>query len=321
MQQTRYINLTVGELLKRYGELIFGRRKDTTEVIQRCFVGLALLLDVPVSELDGRRIAAWREHRQVDREVSTIINYTALLRQILAFAWGFDFLAQISPAELPTLPPSPPRQFLKLTSEDHCAILHELNVRTEALRRRRDQGNANLALRHRPALPDLRQQVFVDHLLVIYLFLREVGAGYGLAVRVPWSDVDLDEKEWTQTSRDGTRWRLPLSDLAWETLGQWRQQCPGNALVFPGQNPDGQPLSIESAWLHLLRHGGLPIVTLENLRRDFIKRIAEQGATSQQQFYLTGRYPRRVFGKPGPALEIEQLRQIVNKASRALLQN
>lgn len=314
--------LTVGEILERYGEIIFGRRQDMAKVIQRCRHALAPLLDVPVHELDPQRIAGWREEVLLNHHrESTLINYESMLKQVMDFACSLDLLAQFPKVELPRLLPSPPRQFRKLTRHDHWAILQELNTHAAAMRAARDRCNADRAAHRRAELPSLSAQTFVGHLPVFYLLLRETGVGYTQCVDLPWADISLPSKEWTVTSRSGCRWQLPLSDLCWETMSRWREQCPSDSLVFPGRNPDVPIQHIRVPWVHLLQQAGLPLITFENLRRDFVERIAEQGATCQQQFYLTGRYPRRLFGKARPALEMEALRLIVNKASRALLQH
>jgi len=310
--------LTVDEILNRYGEIIFGRRKDMSKAIKRCRHALAPLLEVPIHDLDNH-IAAWLEEAALRIQESTLINYKSMLKQVLDFACSLDLLAQLPKVELPRLLPSPPRQFTTLTRENHWAILRELNSHAAAMCAARDRCNADRAAHRRKELPSLSEQTFIGHLPVFYLLLRETGMGYTQCVHLSWADISLPSKEWTVTSRDGCRWQLPLSDLCWEAMSHWREQCPDASLLFPGRNPEVPVLHIRVPWLHLLQRAGLPLITFENLRRDFVERITEQGATCQQQFYLTGRYPRRVFGKARPAFEMEALRLIINKTSLALL--
>ncbi|CAG2126519.1 hypothetical protein LMG31506_00003 [Cupriavidus yeoncheonensis] len=245
-------------------------------MLKKCGRGLSPLLDVPVCELDANRIAEWDKQARLSYEDSTVTSLRAMLKQILDFACRLDLLAQFPTDALPRLPLKPPRQFMELTRHDHWAILQELNTSAAAMRAARDRHNLDQVAHHRVQLPSLWEQTFVDHLPVIYIFLRETGAGYSQSMHMPWSDVDLPPKEWSVTSRSGCRWNLPLSDLAWETMSRWREQCPG-LLVFPGKSPGGQALNIRPRWLHLLERAGLPLITLENLRRDFIERIADAG--------------------------------------------
>jgi len=111
------------------------------------------------------------------------------------------------------------------------------------------------------------------------------GIRRGSLFRLEWRDVNLDSRMLTirgETAKSGKTYYVPLNDQAHGALRMWREQSPGNGLVFPSPGDPETPFNnCNTAWERVLRMAGIDHFRWHDMRHTFASQLASEGVSLQ----------------------------------------
>lgn len=187
-----------------------------------------------------------------------------------------------------------------LTADEENALRDALAKREAKRKEQRASGNVWSLERKRPVRPQWTEEEFTDHVAPLVLIAINTGLRRGELFGLTWTDVDLPQRVLTlraATTKAQRPRRVPLNSEAHSVLTQWRKQCDGEGLVFPGD--DGARMTnINKAWAALTKGAKLDNFRFHDLRHSFASRLVMAGADlyvvkellGHQDFGMTQRY-------------------------------
>lgn len=271
---------TLREFLRNvYGPWVTTHRKDGKATLARLQRFDADLGGKRLHEVTPWLVEKWRSRRLKDgRSPATINRDLTALKAALnrAVEWGVldaNPIAKVKPSKLDQ------RGIVRYLSGDEESRLRDaLIAREDQARAERESANQWRTTRGYPAMPDLRQVAYVDHLRPMVLLALNTGLRRGELFNLKWSDVDLDRRILTvrgHGAKSGQTRHIPLNDEAHAVLDGWQPEA-AHGLVFPGR--DGRRLdTIKTAWAGVLNAAGIVGFRFHDLRHSFASKLVMAG--------------------------------------------
>lgn len=165
-----------------------------------------------------------------------------------------------------------------LSPEEEARLRAALVARDDALRQRRDNGNAWREARDLPPMPE--RGTYGDHLTPMVLLSINTGLRQGEVFHLTWSDVDLGRKLLTvraDVAKSGKLRHVNLNTEATRVLTTWKAATKGKTgLVFPGK--EGKPFTdVKKAWATLLADAEIEDFRWHDIRHHFASRFVMTG--------------------------------------------
>lgn len=165
-----------------------------------------------------------------------------------------------------------------LSADEETRLRQALTRRDDALRQRRENGNAWRAARDLPLMPE--RGVYGDHLTPMTLLSINTGLRQGEVFTLRWADVDLDRKLLTvraEVAKSGKLRIVNLNSKALRVLTAWMECAESTAvLVFPG--PNRKPfVDVKKAWATLLKDAEIEDFRWHDLRHHFASKFVMTG--------------------------------------------
>ncbi len=110
-----------------------------------------------------------------------------------------------------------------------------------------------------------------------FLMCLYTGARRGNVLSMKWSEIDLDLKMWSFSSKNGDTQVVPLSEETIEVLKRRQAAAPDSPFIFPGSGSTGHLIDPKRAWMRITKRAGLKDLRIHDLRRTHGSYLAIQG--------------------------------------------
>lgn len=250
---------TLARMIDRYSRTVLESHKSGRQVARQLDVWLALLGDIPVTDITARRLSDARDRLSKTRSPATVRRYLSALSGALTHAvkdWQW-------------LPANPVRSIF-WPREPRGRVRYLADGELARLRRAAGQASADLA----------------D---IVELALA-TGARRGELIGLTWSAVDMDNcRLLLLETKNGERRQVPLVPAAMNIM---RRRKPVTAradwYVFHPQGEPGRKLDIRAAWRRALQTARLRDFRFHDLRHTAASFLAMEGATPNQIAEILG---------------------------------
>jgi integrase len=187
--------LTVGDMLREYGEKVSGTKKGATWELRRIAHFQTLrIAPVRLSSVDATHIAKWRDERLLSVSSGTVLREWTLLAhafQIAVREWKWLAASPMAGVRRPIEPP--PRERI-ISDDEQARLLHWFGDRYDTA-----TGRVGAAL----------------------ILALETGMRAGELCGLTWDRVDLESRVATlPITKNGSARQVPLSPRAIEVLGK-----------------------------------------------------------------------------------------------------
>ena len=273
---------TLGEFVsEHYEPWVRENHHAADATLYRLRSTLSSFRDLKLDKIDVGEIEKWRTQRlrsgisaaTVDRDINVLRG--AITR---AGEWGampkgtLENLKQLNAAD-----EGSPRYF---SDDEEKRLRAALKAREEQMRKRRESGNEWRLERDYECKPDLRALPFADRLKPMVILSMHTGLRRGEMFKLPWREVNLEQKVLTVrslSSKAKRRRDIYLNSEAIEILTSWRKMTDrGAELVFPGAN--GKELTdLKRSWGKLLKDAEISDFRWHDLRHHFASKLAMAG--------------------------------------------
>jgi integrase len=165
-----------------------------------------------------------------------------------------------------------------LSPEEQERLFVALNAREERIKAGRDNHNEWLDARDRKQLPDLKNAIFVDHLMPMVVVSLNTGIRRKSLFELRWSDINFQEEVLTvrpPTEKSGKLVHIPMNEILTKTLSAWKDQTGGvgDDLVFPSPKTGEMMNNCNSAWERLLQDADIKDFRWHDMRHDFASQL------------------------------------------------
>jgi integrase len=253
-------SVTYGDILHRYGEEVTPQKRSAATELQRIRQLQADPLSIlPLANLDGNAVAAYRDRRLLKVKSGTVRRELAIISHTLEIArkeWGF---------RLPSNPVKDIRQ---------PAIGRGRNRRLEAGEWKRLVA-ASAACRNNRLLPFIRLAV-------------ETAMRRSELIALRWDHVDLCRATLhIPVTKNGNSRTIPLTDEARAIL----LSLKGSEGSIFGMTTNAFKL----AWTRIVQRSGLLDLHFHDLRHEAISRFAEMGLSTMELAVISGHRDLRML--------------------------
>ena len=118
-----------------------------------------------------------------------------------------------------------------------------------------------------------------DYLRVAVVVSLNTGLRNGELFAMEWRDVDFDRGILTvrgEVTKTGRSRHVPMNATVQDALQAWKEQGPGEGLVFPGRFGQRRPNATQR-WLQLLEDAGITGFRWHDMRHDFASKLVMAG--------------------------------------------
>jgi integrase len=275
-------NRTLGVFLEdHYGPWVIAHQKAGAETVARIKQAFAEFLNMPLEDVNLRRIDRYRtdaigrglKPSSINR---TVTNLQGLLSR--AVEWGVISEHPLQGMKALKVDNRPRVRFL--SDEEESSLTKALDQRDQRLKDARSSANKHRLDRGYPLLQDLAEHAYADRLTPMVLISLKTGLRKGEILDLRWSDVDLDARLLTvrgEDSKSGNTRYVPLNPTALAALTSWRRQSgKSNQRVFPA-NDGGRLDNVRSSWATLLSDAGIEKFRWHDMRHHFASKLVMKG--------------------------------------------
>lgn len=263
-----------------YGAWVLAHRKDGQATIDRIKSCFEKQKSNKLAEFTPAIIERWRTQRRNDGIAPATVNRdVASLRSALSKAVEWGSIAEHPMLAVKPLKLDQSKIVRFLSDEEEEKLRAELDKREGLMRTQRDNGNEWRHQRGLDLMPDLRSQLFTDHLKPMVLVSINTGIRQGELFNLRWQNVDLDRANLTisgDSAKSGKTRHIPLNDEVLATLKNWKQQAGESELVFPSTN-DLPFDNVSKAWAKLLENAKIAKFRWHDMRHHFASRLIMVG--------------------------------------------
>jgi integrase len=106
------------------------------------------------------------------------------------------------------------------------------------------------------------------------------GIRQGALYALEWRDVDFENRVLTlraNSAKSGKVNYVPLNEVAFQTLSEWRTQVQSEKLVFPSVKTGGKMDNCRKAWANLLKDADIEKFRWHDMRHDFASQLVMKG--------------------------------------------
>jgi len=233
---------------------------------------LGEIVALDVERIKSKRLKAGRTPATVNRDLDRIRSVFSR-----AVEWGF-------------LPVHPLKSVKRAKGADNSRVRYLSTAEEQRLRKAlddreaerrasRERHNAWHATRGTEGHPQWPEGGYTDHLMPLVLLALNTGLRRGELLGLRWENIDFASAILTvpagiAKSRKGRH--VPLNTEAQGVLKRWRQQVPGDGLVFPGPG-GGRMGHINTSWEGLAAAAKLEGFRFHDLRHDFASKLVMAG--------------------------------------------
>lgn len=233
---------------------------------------LGEIVALDVERIKSKRLKAGRTPATVNRDLDRIRSVFSR-----AVEWGF-------------LPVHPLKSVKRAKGADNSRVRYLSTAEEQRLRKAlddreaerrasRERHNAWHATRGTEGHPQWPEDGYTDHLAPLVLLALNTGLRRGELLGLRWENINLQGAILTvpagiAKSRKGRH--VPLNTEAQGVLKRWRQQVPGDGLVFPGPG-GGRMWHVNTSWEGLAAAAKLDGFRFHDLRHDFASKLVMAG--------------------------------------------
>jgi site-specific recombinase XerD len=251
--------------------------RDAYERIVRSFPALA---NKQLDQLTSWDIVTWRKaQKNAGLSEHTTKRNLAELKSMTTHAkdWGFININPLVDVKFGKLDDNKIIRYL--SDAERKRLYQALDEREAQLKAKRTKGNQWREQRGYELMSDYAQDTFVDYLKPLVTLALNTGLRRGELLSLKWSDVNLDNKQVTITSKSAKSKKaryIPLNDSTHKTMMQWSKQNQGNTFVFCNSN--GLPLTnVRKSWATVLGLSEIESFRFHDMRHDFASQLVMKG--------------------------------------------
>lgn len=279
-KSTKSINLQ-NYILNEYRPWVEANRKRGKETIARIKSNFFKEFGKkPLVEITPWIIEKWRTRRlQNGTKAATINRDIIALKAALSRAVEWELLkahplAKLKPSKIDSI-----AKIRYLSKDEEVALRKAMDTREERIRVARDNANEWRKERDYEKLPDLRNQVFTDHMKPMILVSLNTGLRRGELLNLTWDNVNLTSGILSvvgATAKSGKTRHVPINSEALIVLKAWQQQTSSTGLVFPGR--EGKQLThVKRSWAGILKTANIENFRWHDKRHHFASKLVMAG--------------------------------------------
>jgi integrase len=271
-------------LKNHYESWVLAQRRTGKETLQIIKSSFDFLMRQPMENISILEIEQWRT-----RCINNGLKAASINRMVCSLKASINWAVQhgiIKENPIARLTPLKERDSDKkvryLSPEERQRLFAMLDAREERIKTGRDSHNKRLNIRKKPAMPDLKNKTFVDHLKPAVIISLNTGIRQGSLFQLKWSDIDFRESVLTirpDSEKTGKIVHIPMNAAVIETLAEWRKQTEGrdSDLVFPSPKTGKLMDNCNYSWKKLLKNAGIENFRWHDMRHDFASQLVMKG--------------------------------------------
>jgi integrase len=273
---------TYGEYLDvHYEPWAKAHQKTYAANLHRLRAAFKPFLGTPMSMITALDVEKWRAKRLEKGLTGATVNRDMIaLKSSLNRAVDWELLPANPIAKVKKVREIVQTIVRFLTPNEETRLREALDSREERQRSERDSANRWRDERGYVLLPDLRNEVFADHLKPMVLLSINSGMRRGEVFALTWANVNFDQGIITveaATAKSKKTRYIPLNQEARQVLTDWRAQCVPEA-VFVFEYEPGQGFNrVKTSWLNLLKNAKIEKFRWHDMRHHFASRLAMVG--------------------------------------------
>jgi len=269
-----------GFLDAKYAPWVLAERKSGAATLARLRHNFVDLLDRPMQEISPWVIEKWRaEQLKGGKQKSTINRDITGLKSILAKAVAWDILPSHPLTKLKPIKLDTKGRVRYLTDAEEVRLRTALAERDGRIKTARARTNVWRRIRGYAELLTLEAHTYGDHLTPLVLLSLNTGLRRGELFSLHWADIQWQPKTLLvrgETAKSGQTRHLPLNAEALQVLTAWREQAPGDGLIFPGKH-GGRLHNVRNAWRGVLTAADIRGFRWHDLRHTFASKLVMVG--------------------------------------------
>lgn len=247
------VGTTLVELLDRYEKEVTPTKKSASqERYQIRGLQRSPLANLPVTDIQPKDVAAWRDKRLQEVKPATVLRYLALLSEVFNHArkeWGIPISNPVADIRKPT--PGKARD-RRVSSEEEVAILKAADEHT----------NPEFGVIVRLALHSAMRQ--------------------GEILSLRWENIDLERRvALLPDTKNGDARGVPLSTKAIEAINRLKKKKEGKVFHY---TRDG----FRTVWRKHLIRLQIQNLTFHDFRHEATSRLVEHGLDMMEVAAITG---------------------------------
>ncbi|ASJ97684.1 tyrosine-type recombinase/integrase [Shewanella marisflavi] len=258
-------------------------------------------LDNPITDITAEEVRQWMRSKELklsyrqlaageslwSLKPSTLKEVICTLRACIQLAKEKGVIKDHDLYSLPKIKVDN-QVILYLSDSEEVRLYNAINQRNTMKHEQRCRTIAHREKRRLPVPTQLTDCHFADHVTPFIILFKETGIRPGTLFNSRWLDVDLENRfiriRKTLDKR-GVANFIPLNDLAYSTLIEWRKhhihsealqsfKNRSESWLFPSPfNPSNQLTTIKKSWAKLLKNAGIEKFRLYDLRHDFASKL------------------------------------------------
>lgn len=245
------------------------------------------LMAMRLSSLTAGKVEKWRTERLGGkRKRATVNRDLSALKGLLARAmeWGHLDSHPFGEVKVRRKAEDDSAEVRCIEADEEARLFAALDARAERKRAGRDSANQWRGERGYAKLTSLRDRRFVDYLRPMIAVALHTGLRRGELFNLQWTDLSLTRGKGKtpmltvqgRTAKSGKTRHIPLNEVAFDTLRDWKTQSSGSELVFP--NNSGERFdNISGTWARLLKEASISGLRFHDLRHSFASRLVQNG--------------------------------------------
>jgi site-specific recombinase XerD len=272
---------TLSSFLKEvYKPWLLDNRRSGRDAYERIVRSFPTLANKQLDQLTSWDIVTWRKaQKNAGLSEHTTKRNLAELKSMTTHAkdWGFININPLVDVKFGKLDDNKIIRYL--SDAERKRLYQALDEREAQLKAKRTKGNQWREQRGYELMSDYTQDTFVDYLKPLVTLALNTGLRRGELLSLKWSDVNLDNKQVTITSKSAKSKKaryIPLNDSTHKTMMQWSKQRQGNTFVFCNSN--GEPLTnVRKSWATVLGLAEIESFRFHDMRHDFASQLVMKG--------------------------------------------
>jgi integrase len=274
-----------GFITHKYTNWVTTERKtgdDTLKIIKRDF---SYLYKKSMNSISAWDLTKWRTDKLKGEKGKPLTRATvnrrlSALKAVFSKAVEWGVIAQNPLASLKPLKLESDQRIRYLSTVEEKRLRKALDTRQNTIVKDRKKANQWREIRDYELLPNLSNNVFVDHIKPMTLLALNTGMRRGEIFQLRWENVDLNGKTLTvvaSSAKSGKTRHIPLNDEALGAMIHWSNQTSANGLVFPSSVTGKEFNNIKKAWKSLLTLAEVEDFRFHDLRHHFASKLVMGG--------------------------------------------
>lgn len=292
-------------------------RKTGAETLERIETAFPAFADLPLKDVNGRRVEQWRTSRLADGVSAATINRDVnALRSVITRAVEFGFLQTHPLAKFKPLKLDSKGVVRYLSAAEERRLRKALEDRDEKRRSARVSANAWRRVRGYELRPALG--AYSDHVTPLVLTALNTGLRRGELFGLQWADLDLDRGSLTvqgASAKSGETRHVPLNSEAARVLKAWRGPAEDRSgLVFAGAKGDERD-DVKTAWRKIVKAAKLGDFRFHDLRHSFASKLVMAGVDLNTTRELLGHSDLKMtlkYAHLAPEVKAAAVEKLVN---------